>query len=70
MKGGMAFVTFNLWGVVQVKIHRISAREMLLFKVKGGKGHHAADNAPPVKMDFFHGLCPGVILCWISIVSH
>ena len=38
MKGGMAFVTFNPWGVVQVKIHRISAREMLLFKVKGGQG--------------------------------
>ena len=35
MKGGMEFVTFNPWGVVQVKIHRISAREMLLFKVKG-----------------------------------
>ena len=70
MKGGMAFVTFNPWGVVQVKIHRISAREMLLFKVKEGQGHHAADNAPPVKINFFHGLCPGVILCWISIVSH
>ena len=44
----MALVTFNPWGVVQVKIHRIIAREMLLFRVKGGQGHHAAHNAPPV----------------------
>ena len=68
MKRGMAIVTFNPGGVVQIKINRFSAREMLLFQVKGGQGHHAADNAPPVKMDFFHGLCPGVIL--ISIFCH
>ena len=68
MKGHMALITFNPWGVVQVKIHRIGAREMLLFQVKGGQGHHAAHNAPPVKMGFFHCLCLGVILA--SIVSH
>ena len=49
MKGGMALVTFNPGGVVQIKINRFSAREMLLLQVKRGKGHHAADNAPPVK---------------------
>ena len=59
---GVALITFNPWGVVQVKIHRFSAREMLLFQVKGGQGHHAAHNASPVKMDFFHSLCPGVIV--------
>ena len=37
MKGGMALVTFNPWGVVQVKINRISTREMLLFQVKGDR---------------------------------
>ena len=68
MKGGMALVTFNPGGVVQIKINRFSAREMLLLQVKRGQGHHAADNAPPVKMDFFHGLCPGVIVS--SIVCH
>ena len=35
---------------------------------EGGQGHHAAHNAPPVKMGFFHCLCLGVILA--SIVSH
>ena len=68
MKGGMALVTFNPRGVVQIKIDRFSPREVLLFKMKGGKGHHAAHNAPPVKMDFFHGLYPGIILA--SIVCH
>ena len=68
MKGGMALVTFNPRGVVQIKINRFSPREVLLFQMKRGKGHHAAHNAPPVKMDFFHCLCPGVILA--SIVCH
>ena len=68
MKGGMAFVTFNPGGIVQIKVNRFSAREVLLFQVNGGQGQHAAYNASPVKMDFFHGLCPGVIL--ISIFCH
>ena len=68
MKGGMALVTFNPGGVVQIKINRFSAREVLWGQVKGGQGYHAADNAPPVKMNFFHGLCSGVIL--ISIFCH
>ena len=28
----------------------------------GGQGHHAVHNVSPVKMDFTHDLCPGVIL--------
>ena len=70
MKGDMAFVTFNPGGVIQIEINRFIPREMLLFQVKRGQGHQAAYNASPVKMDFFHGLCPGVILCGMSIVSH
>ena len=66
MKGSMAFVTFNPGGVIQIKINRFSPREVLLFQVKRGQGHHAADNASPVKVNFFHCLYPGVI----SIVSH
>ena len=45
----MALVTFNPRGIVQIKINRFSPREVLLFQMKGGKGHHAAHNAPPVK---------------------
>ena len=37
MKGGMALVTFNPGGVINVKINRFSPREMLLFQVKGDR---------------------------------
>ena len=65
MKGGVALVTFNPRGIVQIKIKRFSPREVLLFQMKGGKGHHGAHNAFPVKMGLFYCLCPGVVLAFI-----
>ena len=70
MKGSMAIVTFYPGGIINAKIEGFSPREIPLFQVKGGQGQHAAYNASPVKVDFFHGLYPGVILCGISIISH
>ena len=32
MEWGVAFVTFNPRGIIQVKIHRLSAREMLVLQ--------------------------------------
>ena len=37
MKGGTALVIFNLEGVINVKINRFNAREVLLFQVKGDR---------------------------------
>ena len=34
----MALVPFNPWGVIQMKIYRFSAREVLLFEVEGERG--------------------------------
>ena len=68
MKRDVTFVIFNPGGIINVKINIFSPREMLLFQVKRGQGQLAAYNASPVKVDFFHDLCFGVIL--VSIISH
>ena len=67
----MALVTFNPWGVVPVKIQN-QCQGDAVDQGEGGQGHHAADNAPPVKMNFFMSYalgsyCVGSALSAISL---
>ena len=64
MKGGMAFVTFNPEGVIQIKINRFSPREMLLFHVKGGQGPPCSRQCISSQSEFLPLLVPwGHIHC-------
>ena len=71
MEWGVAFVTFNPWGIIQVKIHRLSAREMLVLQMLWREGNHTANNTSPVKICFLKSLPPGIVLSWVMVmISH
>ena len=64
MKGGMAFVTFNPGGVIQIKIHRFSPQEMLLFQMKGVTGPPCSRQCISSQSEFLPLLVPwGHIHC-------
>ena len=69
MKWGVAFVTFNPRGTINVIIDTISASKVLKLQMLWGESNNATHNSSIVEVDFFHCLIPCIIHSWVMI-SH